>query len=83
MNQNTTTASNDKSLMQMIIYGLLTKLVLVSVQFIYVEMFVATGAEDKVDFSNQYMRECNLNCVSLNYTPDWTYLYYLVITSAI
>jgi hypothetical protein len=55
MNQNVSSSGRDKSIGQMIVYGLLTELVLVSIQFIYVEMFVATGED--IAFTNEYMRQ--------------------------
>lgn len=57
MDQNTVNHSSDKSLIQMVVYGLLTEIVLVLIQFIYVEVFIASGAENDVTFTDQYMRQ--------------------------
>lgn len=57
MAQNISTTDQDRSLGQMILYGLLLELVLILVQFIYVELFVATSPAEEVAFTEQYMRQ--------------------------
>lgn len=42
---------------QMILYGILLELVLVSVQFIYVEFFVTTAPGEELAFTAEYMRQ--------------------------
>lgn len=55
--QQTATTRKGRSIGQMILYGILLELVLVSVQFIYVEFFVATAPGEELAFTAKYMRQ--------------------------